>query len=110
MNIMLVSVNERTREIGIRKAVGARRGDILNQFLIEAVALTGLGGVIGILLGWAITEVIHRIPPASSLPLVITTDTVIIAVGVSVAIGVVFGLYPAMRAARLHPIQALRYE
>jgi putative ABC transport system permease protein len=110
MNIMLVSVNERTREIGIRKAVGARRGDILNQFLIEAVALTGLGGVIGILLGWAITEVVHRIPQASSLPLLITSGTVIIAVGVSVAIGVVFGLYPAMRAARLHPIQALRFE
>jgi putative ABC transport system permease protein len=110
MNIMLVSVNERTREIGIRKAVGARRGDILNQFLIEAVALTGLGGIIGILLGWAITEVVHRIPQASSLPLLITSGTVIIAVGVSVAIGVVFGLYPAMRAARLHPIQALRYE
>jgi putative ABC transport system permease protein len=110
MNIMLVSVNERTREIGIRKAVGARRGDILNQFLIEAVALTGLGGVIGILLGWAITEVVHRIPQASSLPLLITSGTVIIAVGVSVAIGVVFGLYPALRAARLHPIQALRYE
>jgi len=110
MNIMLVSVNERTREIGIRKAVGARRGDILNQFLIEAVALTGLGGVIGILLGWAITEVVHRIPQAASLPLLITSGTVIIAVGVSVAIGVVFGLYPALRAARLHPIQALRYE
>jgi putative ABC transport system permease protein len=110
MNIMLVSVNERTREIGIRKAVGARRSDILNQFLIEAVALTGLGGVIGILLGWAITEVVHRIPQAASLPLLITSGTVIIAVGVSVAIGVVFGLYPAMRAARLHPIQALRYE
>jgi putative ABC transport system permease protein len=110
MNIMLVSVNERTREIGIRKAVGARRGDILNQFLIEAVALTGLGGVIGILLGWAITEVVHRIPQAASLPLLITSGTVIIAVGVSVAIGIVFGLYPAMRAARLHPIQALRYE
>jgi putative ABC transport system permease protein len=110
MNIMLVSVNERTREIGIRKAVGARRGDILNQFLIEAVALTGLGGVIGILLGWAITEVVHRIPQAASLPLLITSGTVIIAVGVSVAIGVVFGLYPAMRAARLHPIEALRYE
>jgi putative ABC transport system permease protein len=110
MNIMLVSVNERTREIGIRKAVGARRGDILNQFLIEAVALTGLGGMIGILLGWAITEVVHRIPQAASLPLLITSGTVIIAVGVSVAIGVVFGLYPAMRAARLHPIQALRYE
>jgi putative ABC transport system permease protein len=110
MNIMLVSVNERTREIGIRKAVGARRGDILNQFLIEAVALTGLGGVIGILLGWAITVVVHQIPQAASLPLLITSGTVIIAVGVSVAIGVVFGLYPAMRAARLHPIQALRYE
>jgi putative ABC transport system permease protein len=110
MNIMLVSVNERTREIGIRKAVGARRGDILNQFLIEAIALTGLGGIIGILLGWAITEVVHRIPQAASLPLLITSGTVIIAVGVSVAIGVVFGLYPAMRAARLHPIEALRYE
>jgi len=107
MNIMLVSVNERTREIGIRKAVGARRGDILNQFLIEAIALTG---VIGILLGWAITVVVHQIPQAASLPLLITSGTVIIAVGVSVAIGVVFGLYPAMRAARLHPIQALRYE
>ena len=110
MNIMLVSVNERTREIGIRKAVGARRGDILNRFLIEAVALTGLGGVIGILLGWAITFVVHQIPQAASLPLLITSGTVIIAVGVSVAIGVVFGLYPAMRAARLHPIEALRYE
>src|SRR6266581_6269799 len=110
MNIMLVSVNERTREIGIRKAVGARRADILNQFLIEAIALTGLGGVIGILLGWAITVVVHQIPQAASLPLLITSGTVIIAVGVSVAIGVVFGLYPAMRAARLHPIQALRYE
>ncbi len=110
MNIMLVSVNERTREIGIRKAVGARRGDILTQFLIEAIALTGLGGVLGILLGWGITEVVHRIPQAASLPLLITSGTVIIAVGVSVAIGIVFGLYPAMRAARLHPIQALRYE
>ncbi|TMC46550.1 MAG: FtsX-like permease family protein [Chloroflexi bacterium] len=110
MNIMLVSVNERTREIGIRKAVGARRGDILTQFLIEAVALTGLGGVLGIVLGWAITQVVHQIPAAASVPLLITSGTVIIAVGVSVAIGVVFGLYPAMRAARLHPIQALRYE
>jgi putative ABC transport system permease protein len=110
MNIMLVSVNERTREIGIRKAVGARRGDILTQFLIEAVALTGLGGVLGIVLGWAITQVVHQIPAAASVPLLITSGTVIIAVGVSVAIGIVFGLYPAMRAARLHPIQALRYE
>ena len=110
MNIMLVSVNERTREIGIRKAVGARRRDIMVQFLIESMALTGLGGIMGILLGWSITEVVKLIPQASGLILVITAGTVIIAVGVSVAIGVVFGLYPAMRAARLHPIQALRYE
>ncbi len=110
MNIMLVSVNERTREIGIRKAVGARRQDIMVQFLIESMALTGIGGILGILLGWSITLVVALIPQASGLVLVITSGTVIIAVGVSVAIGVVFGLYPAMRAARLHPIQALRYE
>ena len=110
MNIMLVSVTERTREIGIRKAVGARRQDIMVQFLIESMALTGIGGILGILLGWSITLVVALIPQASGLVLVITTGTVIIAVGVSVAIGVVFGLYPAMRAARLHPIQALRYE
>ena len=110
MNIMLVSVNERTREIGIRKAVGARRRDILTQFLIEAIGLTGIGGVLGILLGWGITVVVHQIPAASQLPILITAGTVAVAVGVSVGIGVVFGLYPAMRAARLHPIQALRYE
>jgi len=110
MNIMLVSVNERTREIGIRKAVGARRQDIMIQFLIESMALTGIGGILGILLGWAITRVVSLIPQAGGLVLVITAGTVIIAVGVSVAIGVIFGLYPAMRAARLHPIQALRYE
>ena len=110
MNIMLVTVNERTREIGIRKAVGARRQDIAVQFLIESVALTGLGGILGILLGWSITQAVGRIPQAAQLNLLITPGTVIIAVGVSVGIGVIFGLYPAMRAARLHPIQALRYE
>ena len=110
MNIMLVSVNERTREIGIRKAVGARRRDILVQFLIEAIGLTGLGGILGILLGWGITVVVKQIPAAAQLPILITPGTVAIAVGVSVSIGVIFGLYPAMRAARLHPIQALRYE
>ena len=108
MNIMLVSVSERTREIGIRKAVGARRRDILMQFLIEAIALTGTGGILGILLGWGITEVVKRFQP--DVLVVITAGTVAVAVGVSVAIGVIFGLYPAVRAARLHPIQALRYE
>ncbi len=112
MNIMLVSVNERTREIGIRKAVGARRGDILNQFLIEAIALTGSGGLIGIALGSLIVQLVQEIAKANALQLLplVTAGTVIIAVGVSVVIGVVFGLYPAVRAARLHPIQALRYE
>ncbi len=112
MNIMLVSVNERTREIGIRKAVGARRGDIMRQFLIEAVALTGLGGLLGITLGFLIVQLVQEIARRSQLQLlpIVTSGTVFIAVGVSVGIGVVFGLYPAMRAARLHPIQALRYE
>ncbi|MDE3103082.1 MAG: FtsX-like permease family protein, partial [Chloroflexota bacterium] len=103
-----VSVNERTREIGIRKAVGARRQDILSQFLIEAITLTGTGGLLGIVLGWAISELVKRIQ--AGLPIAITAGTVGVAVGVSVCIGVVFGLYPAMRAARLHPIEALRYE
>jgi putative ABC transport system permease protein len=110
MNIMLVTVNERTREIGIRKAVGARRRDILTQFLIESVALTGIGGALGILLGWSITQVVERVAAQTNLVLLVTAGTVIVAVGVSVGIGIVFGLYPAMRAARLHPIQALRYE
>jgi putative ABC transport system permease protein len=108
MNIMLVSVHERTREIGIRKAVGARRRDILSQFLIEAVTLTGSGGLLGIGLGWAITELVSRLSP--DILVIITAPTVAMAVGVSVAIGIAFGLYPAMRAARLHPIEALRYE
>jgi len=112
MNIMLVTVNERTREIGIRKAVGARRTDILTQFLIESVALTGIGGALGILLGWSITQVVQTFAASAgqNIVLLVTAATVAVAVGVSVGIGVVFGLYPAMRAARLHPIQALRYE
>src|SRR5205807_10295990 len=101
---------ERNRAIDIGKAAGARSRDTHTQFVIAAIALAGLSCEIGILLGWAITVVFHQMPQAASLPLLITSGTVIIAVGVSVAIGVVFGLYPAMRAARLHPIQALRYE
>ncbi len=110
MNIMLVSVRERTREIGLRKAIGARRRDILLQFLIEAIALTGMGGVLGIALGWTTTEVIKTLPEAQSVVFVITLSTIAVAVGVSVLVGVVFGLYPALRAASLRPIEALRYE
>ena len=107
MNIMLVSVTERTREIGIRKAVGARRRDILTQFLIESIALTGVGGVFGIALGAAISRIVEA---QSGILAIVTGGTVAVAVGVSVAVGMVFGLYPAVRAARLHPIEALRYE
>jgi ABC-type antimicrobial peptide transport system permease subunit len=105
MNIMLVSVTERTKEIGIRKAIGARRGDIISQFLIEAATLTGLGGVIGIALGWGASLLIKLI-----LPSYVPMWAPIAGFVVSVGIGLGFGLWPAMRAARLDPIDALRYE
>ncbi len=107
MNIMLVSVTERTREIGIRKAVGARRTDILTQFLIEAIALTGVGGFAGIALGMSVSRIVEA---TSGIASVANVGTIALAVGVSVGVGLLFGAYPAMRAARLHPIQALRYE
>ena len=108
MNIMLVSVTERTREIGLRKAVGAKRRDILMQFLIEAVVLSLVGGFIGIGLGAIGAFAIGRL--AEELRTYVSLQAVLIATGFSVAVGLFFGIYPASRAARLHPIQALRYE
>jgi putative ABC transport system permease protein len=111
MNIMLVSVTERTREIGIRKAVGAKRRDILLQFLIEAAALSLVGGAAGIVFGWLLSLAISFIATSAGFPLQATLSPlhVIIAVGVSLVIGLVSGIYPAMRAARLNPIDALHY-
>ncbi len=108
MNIMLVSVTERTREIGVRKAVGARRRDIVMQFLTEAVVLTGLGGLIGMTLGWLLSTVVRLILP--SLPTAVPLWAAVLGVGVSVGVGVFFGIWPANKAARLDPVEALRYE
>lgn len=108
MNIMLMSVTERTREIGVRKAVGARRMDIIWQFLTEAMALTGAGGIIGVLLGFAISFTINWLLPA--LPSAIPLWAVTAAVLVSMSVGLFFGMYPAVKAARLDPVEALRYE
>ncbi|MDQ6794957.1 MAG: FtsX-like permease family protein, partial [Chloroflexota bacterium] len=107
MNIMLVSVRERTREIGIRKAIGARARDILAQFLIEALALSLLGGLVGIVLGLAASALIARI---AGWPVVISPATLVVAAGFSAAVGIVFGVWPARQAAVLDPITALRYE
>ncbi|MBA7682669.1 Macrolide export ATP-binding/permease protein MacB [subsurface metagenome] len=110
MNIMLVSVTERTREIGIRKAVGAKRRDILLQFLFEAATLSLLGGGIGIIGGWLLSLLISQIEVEGfSLHATVSPDIVILAVSVSIFIGLASGIYPAMRAARLNPIDALRY-
>jgi putative ABC transport system permease protein len=104
-------VTERTREIGIRKAVGAKRRDILSQFLIEAVVVSVVGGSAGILLGSGASYLIGMIDlGGQSLPSVVTVDAVALATGVSAAVGLFFGIYPASRAARLNPIDALRYE
>jgi putative ABC transport system permease protein len=108
MNIMLVSVTERTREIGIRKAVGAKRRDILVQFLVEAMVLSLIGGIIGVMLGIAGSRLVATL--AERLTPVISADVVLLSTGVSAAVGLLFGIYPAFRAARLHPIDALRYE
>ncbi len=107
MNMMLTAVTERTREIGLRKAIGARRKDITWQFLAEAVMLTFVGGIIGVALGWIISFVVSRF---AGIATSVSMQSVLIAFGVSASIGIIFGYYPARRAASLNPIDALRYE
>jgi len=108
MNIMLVSVTERTREIGVRKAIGARRSDITWQFLLEAVVLTGSGGLIGIAMGWLISFTIRMLVP--DLPSTVPLWSIVSGFVVATGVGLFFGLWPALKAARLDPIAALRYE
>jgi putative ABC transport system permease protein len=108
MNIMLVSVRERTREIGIRKAIGARNRDIMAQFLIEAIALSGVGGIIGIVLGVGIAFLIPMF--ITVLPTSVSLWSIVMAFSFSMAVGVFFGVYPARKASLQDPITALRYE
>jgi putative ABC transport system permease protein len=108
MNIMLVSVTERTKEIGVRRAIGARKSDIIWQFLTEAITLTAVGGLIGIFVGWAVSLALKRLAP--TLPSIVPLWAVLLGFIVSCSVGLVFGLWPAVKAARLDPIEALRYE
>jgi putative ABC transport system permease protein len=111
MNIMLTTVTERTREIGLRKAVGARRRDILLQFLVESMVLSMLGGLIGIVIGWGIAQLMGQIQlGGNTITPVVGLDSILLATLFSMAVGLFFGIYPATRAARLQPVEALRYE
>jgi ABC-type antimicrobial peptide transport system permease subunit len=114
MNIMLVSVTQRTREIGLRRAVGARRRDILSQFLVEAVVLSLCGGILGIVIGYVFTSLVSiGVLIATRNDLIgggLTISSVVVAATFSVLVGLIFGLYPAQQAARQTPIDALRYE
>jgi putative ABC transport system permease protein len=107
MNIMLATVLERTREIGIRRAIGARQADIVRQFLTEAVMISIVGGLIGIAFGFSLSKIIAA---AAGWSTVVTADSIAVAFGVSVGIGLVFGIYPAVQAAKLDPVEAMRYE
>jgi putative ABC transport system permease protein len=107
MNIMLVSVTERTKEIGVRKAVGATKFNILSQFLIEAVVLTAIGGLMGLAVGEVASLLINKYSP---LPAYVPLWAIVLGVGISASVGILFGLWPAWKAARLNPIDALRWE
>jgi putative ABC transport system permease protein len=107
MNIMLAVVSERTHEIGIRKSVGARRQDILNQFLVESSMLAGMGGLIGVVLAWIVSTLVRSF---TAVPMAVPISAVLIGLGLSTAVGLFFGIYPAQRASKLDPIEALRVE
>jgi len=107
MNIMLAVVSERTREIGVRKSVGARRQDIMQQFLVESSMLAGIGGLLGVIFAWFVAVLVRNVTP---VPMSVPISAVVIGVALSTVVGLFFGIYPAQQAAKLDPIEALRVE